>query len=332
MKTPKAKKLPSGSWRTQVKINGKAISITAPTKKECEVQAMLLKSKYQTGQTVSIPADITLDKAIEEYIASRDRILSPSTIRGYDIIRRNRFKDIMNKPIKSVKNWQAVVNNESVLCSEKTLKNAWGFVRSVLKECGVDPGNVRLPVVVPKEMPFLSPEEIKIFVKAIYEDTYELPYLLCLHGLRRSEMFALEKSDISKTEITVHKAKVPGVDHKMAVKPRTKNASSSRSVPVLIPRLWELVQDKPEGLLVRCCDKNLNYHLARICRNNNITVITLHGLRHSFASLCYHLRISELQAMKFGGWADLTVMRKIYTHIGEADQNAAVSALRSFFV
>lgn len=332
MKIPKAKKLPSGNWRTQLRLNYKTISVTAPTKKECETQAMLIKAKYQSGISVNTPADITLENAIDKYIKSRNLILSPSTIRGYDIIKRNRFQTVMEKPIKSIKNWQAIINNESALCSEKTLKNAWGFVRSVLKENKIDPGNVRLPMVIPKEMPFLAPEEIKTFVSVIENERYELAYLLCLHGLRRSEMFALTKADVSETEIKVHQAKVPGADHKMIIKQKTKNATSTRIVPVLIPRLWKLVQEKPDGILITCCDKNLNYRLAKICKQNNLPTITLHGLRHSFASLCYHLKISEIQAMQFGGWADLTVMRKIYTHIGESDRRTAISTLQSFFV
>lgn len=331
MKTPTAKKLPSGSWRTQVRINGKYVSITAATKKECEVQAALLKTKYQTGQAVSVPADITLEDAIDKYINSRDNILSPSTIRGYDIIKRNRFKNVMDKPIKSIKDWQSIINEESANYSAKTMENSWGLIKSVLTSIGIDPGSVTLPLVITKDYAFLQPEEIKIFVKAIEEDTYELPYLLCLHGLRRSEMLALEKTDITKDEIKIYKAKVPNKDNKLVVKPKTKNASSSRSVPLLIPRIYDLVQIN-HNMPIKCCDKNMNYHLEKLCQKIDITSVTLHDLRRSFASLCYHLKITERQCMEFGGWNNPATMHKIYIQIAKKDRNEATEALRSFFV
>jgi integrase len=74
--------------------------------------------------------------------------------------------------------------------------------------------------------------------------------------------------------------------------------------------------------------------LARInavCRKNDLPEIGMHGLRHSFASLAYHLKISEKIAMQIGGWADATTMHKIYTHIGKADILKSENLLKEFF-
>ena len=56
-----------------------------------------------------------------------------------------------------------------------------------------------------------------------------------------------------------------------------------------------------------------------------------HGLRHSFASLCYHLGIPAKIAMQLGGWSDMQTMLRIYTHISQRDIGARVEDLRSFF-
>lgn len=45
----------------------------------------------------------------------------------------------------------------------------------------------------------------------------------------------------------------------------------------------------------------------------------MHGLRHSFASLAYHMGIPEMMAADIGGWKDLGTMHKIYTHLAERD-------------
>ena len=45
----------------------------------------------------------------------------------------------------------------------------------------------------------------------------------------------------------------------------------------------------------------------------------MHGLRHSFASLAYHMGIPEMMAAEIGGWKDLGTMLKIYPHLAEQD-------------
>lgn len=330
MKLPTAKKLKSGAWRTQVQIGGRRISVTAATRKECELQANILKTNYQQTGQIRSSGDIILGAAIDEYISERSNVLSPSTIRGYNIIRRNRFQTVMNKRIKDINSWQRLINTESELVSPKTLQNAWGLINAVLNSYGYDPGPVRLPLTMPEERSFLEPEQLKTFINAIHGDLYELQYLLCLHGLRRSEMLALEKADVTDS-IHVVKSRVPGADHRLVVKNTTKNKSSARTVPVFVSRLKELVEERPDGRLIKTDPDRLNKHLRKICQNNDLPVVTLHGLRHSFASLCYHLKISELQCMELGGWSDLTTMRKIYTHVADSDRKRAASDLSAFF-
>lgn len=96
-----AKKLPSGNWRVRVCIgkddNGKYIykSFTAETKKEAEYLAseFLIKHKEK-------PSNMTVGDAINKYIASKENILSPTTIASYKEIRRNRLQDLMNISIE----------------------------------------------------------------------------------------------------------------------------------------------------------------------------------------------------------------------------------------
>ena len=57
----------------------------------------------------------------------------------------------------------------------------------------------------------------------------------------------------------------------------------------------------------------------------------VHGLRRSFASLCYHLGISEAVTMISGGWSDFRTMRKIYTKISESDIANQAKLYTEFF-
>ena len=47
----------------------------------------------------------------------------------------------------------------------------------------------------------------------------------------------------------------------------------------------------------------------RICRKNGLPEIGVHGLRHSFVSLAYHLGWSELTTMQIAGYSDYNTMK-----------------------
>ena len=329
MRIPKIKKLPSGSYHCEVKINGKRISVTEPTKNECQNRVLLLKS----GITKNA-ANTTLRSAIDRYIEARSNILSPSTVRGYRIIQRNRFKGVMDMRIDAITNWQAVINAETRTCGSKTLKNAWGFVSSVLRENGVTVNNITLPQIINSEHAFLQPDDVKPFLEAIRGDRYELVYLLALHGMRRSEIMALDlKNSVTADRIRIRGAAVPNELHRYVWKAENKNATSRRDIPVLIPRVTELIRDSKEDLqaVLQSTSYGVYKHLMRICEDLGIEYMGLHGLRHSFASLCYKLQISEAETMRLGGWSDPGVMRRIYTHLSELENRESEEKLRNFF-
>ena len=68
-----------------------------------------------------------------------------------------------------------------------------------------------------------------------------------------------------------------------------------------------------------------------MCRKNGLPEVGLHGLRHSFASLAYHLGISERVAMRIGGWSNTATMHEIYTHLASADIAKSAAALLQYF-
>ena len=71
--------------------------------------------------------------------------------------------------------------------------------------------------------------------------------------------------------------------------------------------------------------------MNKVCDENNLPRLGVHGLRHSFASLAYHVRMSEQAAMQIGGWSDYATMRKIYTHLSTQDINAAANSMSKFY-
>ena len=345
MKIPKARKLPSGTWRIQLRLGGESINVNARTEKECVRLAQITKAEYLAGKRQAPPESEpeaeklpTLREAIDDYIKGRSNILSPSTIRGYEYIKKHRFAGIMDRSLSDLTeaDYLAACNQEATLCAAKTLKNAWGLIGSVIKATtGQSAPEMPLPQVVPNEIPFLDPDQIKTFVSAVQGDPCEIPLLLALSSLRRSECLALrwENVDLQNSRIRVKGAAVYGPDEKLVQKPTNKNTSSARWVPILIPELKEALTaaKQPTGLVVTRSATNIRRRLEIICRENDLPRLSIHGLRHSFASLAYHLQVPEQVTMEIGGWSDIQTMRKIYTHIAQSDISRYEHAFSGFF-
>ena len=331
IKIPKAKKQPSGNWFIQMRLDGESIPITALTEKECIRRATLIKAEYKADRRIQRAAGITLREAIDKYIKYRENILSPSTIRGYRIIQRNRFTGIMDNPISKINDWQRICNDEASFVSARTLRNSWLFIVSVLKENNIIAPKVVLPQIIKEERKFLEPEQITKFIKLLKGKDFEIPALLALHSLRISEILALTIDNIDLENLIIHVrgSVVPNEHNILEYKKSNKNESSRRDIPIFIPELVRALKTNENIISIKTdlIRKNINM----LCRENNLPQIGIHGLRHSFASLAYHLKIPEAYTMQIGGWSDYATMRNIYTHLAKKDAIKSDDALRKFF-
>lgn len=313
-----AQKLPSGNYRVQYYKDGKRHSVTRPTAYEAEREAMLLMNG-------NIP-DLTLHEAIDCYINERKNVLSPSTIVGYRVIQRNRFQSVMHLPIADKIRWQQVVNDEALTISPKTLYNSWGLVKAILTTYGVAVPRVQLPQRITEEHLFFQPEEIKQFVKLIEGHENEAQFLLCLHGLRKSEMLAVTASDVKDGYIYVRGSIVRTEANTYVSRVSNKTIKSRREVPIFIPRLETLSLER------NCRPDTIGRRFQRLCEENGLPQIGLHGLRHSFVSLCYYLGISLMVTMRYGGYSNPTVVQSIYTHLANRELKDSEAKLKQFFV
>ena len=215
------------------------------------------------------------------------------------------------------------------------MDNAWGFVRSVLRDQHIEPPELTLPQVIDKDPVFLEPEQIHVFVAAIKDSPACIPALLALHSLRRSEIMAVswDTIDFGKKTFRVAGAQVYDEHHKLVYKDENKNRTSRRPMPIMIPELIDAlkaVEDR-SGFVVRCCPNTIWKQVNKVCKDNGLPPVGVHGLRHSFASLAYHLGLSELQTMELGGWKDKNTMHKIYTHLAKMDALKAQNEMTAFY-
>lgn len=328
MNVPAPKKTASG-WRIQLRLGGESIPITDTDKTRCIRQAEAIKAEWKLNGVVEKQKrrQPTLREAIDYYIAERRNSVSPATVRSYNNIRDNRFQSVMDRRLDSIKpsEWQRLIDAESADFAPKTVRNSWGLIKSVLLANGCKLPD-RLTVASNKRKraaQWLDPEEIKRFVKAAAGSPYCIPMLLALMSMRISEIDALMWEGIDPDADFIHTmgSRVMDEHHHYVIRDGQKTEESDRAIPLLIPELRQAIKDqyKPCGKLLDAHQMTLRRAVESTCTAAGVPKVTVHQLRHSFASLSAHLGIPKEISMEIGGWSNDKIMDEIYTHIARSD-------------
>lgn len=333
---PKIIQLPSGSYSTKVMVDGVRITITKDTPEECAAEATAIKYRAKQAKKKEKTKTLSLSDAIGSYIEARRGSASPATIYAYEGYKRNCFQSMMKADVYTTtdEQWQAAIRREAKGRSPKYIANVWGLVRaSILEATGRTP-RVNLPAKEKNQRPYLEPDQVKTFVEAVKGETVEIAALLALSSLRRSELKALtwDCVNLDKKTISVKGAMVYA-EGGMVHKKQNKTAASSRVVPI-IPPLEEALRaaQRTSNYVVPYNGSWIYQRINEICAANGLPKVGVHGLRHSFASLAYHLNIPEKIAMEIGGWSDDGTMRKIYTHLAQKDIADRSKDFSNFFL
>lgn len=116
-------------------------------------------------------------------------------------------------------------------------------------------------------------------------------------------------------------------------KKTNKNVSSQRTIQIMIPALYDLLlQRKSAGLpILDCTENSLRGGINLICKKNDLPECGVHGLRRSFASLGFHLGLSELEVQEIGGWSDHNTVHKIYLKLAKEDRLNAENKMERFY-
>lgn len=324
--TPQRK---GNKWFARVTVGEERVYISADSEEEYYAKAKAAKSR-QIEIKKAAPK-LTLGTAIDRYIKDNDSVLSPSTINGYKSYRKTRFKAYMDCDVTQI-NYQRMINDESKQFSPKTVHNAWRLVTASLRSLDVPIPEVNLPQKRKAERPWLDYTQIQSFTSALQGKPYELGALLALNGLRRSELLHLTAEDIDteKAVIHVHGSSVVGAGNKLVDKPTNKNTTSTRIVHIVIPRITELVKNKT-GRLITTNPTTLYGSINKLCTKHGLPAPGVHGLRHSYVALCFHLQVSPDTVMREGGWSNLQIVNNVYRHLAAADANADIVKLEQFF-
>ena len=145
--------------------------------------------------------------------------------------------------------------------------------------------------------------------------------LIAKTGLRFSEALGLTPSDFDFTHQTVSINKTWDYKRNTGFVP-TKNSSSVRKVQLdwqLMIQLAGLLKNLPDKDPIfvngRVYNSTANDVLARHCKHVGVPVISIHGLRHTHASLLLFAGVSIASVSRRLGHASMTTTQETYLHI-----------------
>jgi len=145
--------------------------------------------------------------------------------------------------------------------------------------------------------------------------------LIAKTGMRFSEALALTPKDFDLSHQLLSVSKTWDYKGNGGFLP-TKNQSSVRKIPLdwqTVIQFAELLRDLPADAPIfvngRIFSSTVNDMLARHCKNAGIPVISVHGLRHTHASLLLFAGVSIASVARRLGHSNITTTQKTYLHI-----------------
>lgn len=185
---------------------------------------------------------------------------------------------------------------------------------------------VEPPAHSKREISYLTAPEAAAYLAAAQEDPRGplLVLMLCL-GLRRNEARGLRGSDLDAEGLLhVRRQRTAQGDAPL------KSRASCRDIPVPEP-LRAFFRGKGRGYLVDCSETALRRsHVAILARIGVHKQVTLHGLRHSCASLAIASGSQLLTVQRLLGHAHYSITADTYCHLDRQQLAQTVAKILQF--
>ena len=333
-----AKKLPSGSWRVLVyvgTVNGKRQyqSFTAATKRDAEYAAA--EYLHTTGKAVH--QDMTVGEAVDRYIRSKEKVLSPTTVKCYKSIRTHDMEPIERMKLsrlrpEDVQRWIGILSEDH---TPKTTANAHGLLSAALSEYRPE---LRLRTRLPqasRKTPFVpSQAQVLALLEQSKGTLAELPvHLGAMMGLRRSEVCGLTWDDVDLKKRTMQIRHAMVVDeHNNSVRKAPKTVSGYRVLEIP-PAVYEiLLKRKAEGgPLITFKPPAVTSAFIRLRNKVGIPDMRFHDLRHYYASVMLALGVPDKYAMQRMGHSTDKMLKTVYQHLLAEKEKEVADSIAGYF-
>lgn len=231
--------------------------------------------------------------------------------------------------------YQELLNRYSETHERQTVMDFHHLVKGAIldaKDEGLIEGNPVRKAVIKGKLPkskrakFLNQEELEKLLSSLTLDNEIswdwLIYLIAKTGLRFGEAIALTPDDFDFSLGLLKINKTWNYKEQSGGFQPTKNKSSVRVIKLdyytaqNFKKLVEnLIPSQPIFVKKRVFNSLVNQYLYKICQKSQIPEISLHGLRHTHASLLLYAGISIASVARRLGHANMTTTQEVYLHI-----------------
>ena len=314
-----------GYWTQQITVNGKRRVVSAKSKKDLLLKLSRLPSENKTP----------LNYVADEWLRDIEEKVTFNTMKGYNAAYKKIVTFWEDTPMEEITPQQVTSWINSYDLAQKTIRNILLVFREIYDYAYVNYNVQNNPTVHirspkgkgKKEREYPSDEDIRIVNENTDKPFGLMAYMALYTGLRRGELCALQWRDIDFREkvIKVSKSTYWTNDHVPHLK-EPKTASGVREVPMMDPLadILRPLRSHPEDLVFgELHSYQIDKGFDRYRRETGLGV-TLHGLRHGFASILYKNKVDIKTAAYVLGHAQSSTTLEIYTHLMEQDKLKAV--------
>lgn len=282
--------------------------------------------------------NVTVDELLDAYISNAElRGLSANTIHGYKAAQKRINTAFEKTSARSLATYQidAFVAEMAKKYTPKTIKNTVALLDAAYQRA-VRSGqlaenpctSVTLPKQQKKEIKTLAPEQLSVFIEKLEEQRADIRvgYKLCLMcGLRRGEVLGLREGDVNIPfrQMSINKTRyiVEGKQHIQETK--TTRSHRRLALPkVLTDEIDLLIKEHhaqqwyhSDFLIQDAFGDPLSPSVFSAQIKEIDPSITVHGLRHTFATLLNAQDVDLAQISAELGHSNLSTTLNIYTHV-----------------
>lgn len=316
------------------------------TKKEAQVAASEIEAQLSKGILPHLKPE-PIDEYFENWFKLYKTNLSTTTLLHYDYTLKAILEHFGSKPLQEIKrhDYQLFLNEFGKNKSRETVEKVNAHIRSMVQDAVEEQillhdftRKAKLTWTTPakkadeKHLDFIETKQLKRAVKKLLDQGlgYYLIYLALATGARFAELVGLTREDFDFDNFTIRIDKTWGY---MKRSPKgfgpTKNEKSNRTIrmgePTMAvfkrlfetspPNMHNLVFYSPESKYKVISNTGANKLLQKTLTELGIQPITMHGLRHTHASILLYKGVSIYYVSERLGHKDIDTTHKYYSHI-----------------
>ena len=325
------------------------------TKREAkDYEENFLENLIADDENEEVPYERTFEDVFQEYLMShkREDIKESSLRTKYNIFEKHIFPTFRNVPVSEITDddiaeWQAKMRS-IVMPNGKHLSKA--FLRTIQSQFNsiinyahskgylkMNPlADIKNMGIKDKRVEFWSKDEYEKFAYYAmkYPNYYYAFEVLYWCGLREGEMLALTLNDINLEEgiINVNKTYQRVGRRDVISTPKTPSSVRKVSMPAfLCDELREyistLYEPEADRRIFQITKSTLTKNFKNLTREAGLKKITVHGLRHSHASLLISKKYDIFEVSKRIGHKSVKTTQDIYGHLFDEVQRTIANDL-----